>query len=49
MKIQSAARTALGAAVVGLIFSLIQVITMAVQLANDGYYWAVLPSPLFPA
>ncbi|HOC06157.1 MAG: hypothetical protein ACOX21_05470 [Bacillota bacterium] len=40
MKIQSAARTALGAAVVGLIFSLIQVITMAVQLANDGYYWA---------
>lgn len=47
MKNQSAARTALGAAVVALIFSLIQVVTMAVQLANDGYYWARIALAVF--
>ena len=39
MKIQTITKTALGAAALGFIFSMIQLVTMAIQLADDGYLW----------
>lgn len=39
MKIQAITKTALGSAAVGLIFSVIPLVTMALRLADNGYHW----------
>lgn len=47
MKIQTITKTALGAAVMGLIFSVMQLVTVAIQLAEAGSPWTRIALILF--
>jgi hypothetical protein len=47
MKFKSITKTALGAALVGFIFSMIQLVTMAMKLSNNGYHWTHIALILF--
>lgn len=47
MKIKSITKTALGAALVGFIFSMIQLVNMAMKLSNNGYHWTHFALILF--